>query len=74
MDNPESKAVTGKHYEVEELSPLMSDLDDSHSFFCLSTLYLPFHYEELYTLLTSNNLKFDIVCISQTRLKLNKKF
>ena len=32
---------------------------------------MSFHYEELYTLLT-NNLKFDILYISETRLKLSK--
>ena len=60
MDNPENKTVTGKYYQVEELSLLMVDLDNSLSFFHLNISSLPFHYEELYTLLTSNNLKFDI--------------
>ena len=71
-DNPENETVTGKYYQVEELLPLMPDLDNSLSFFHLSISSLPFHFEELYTLLTSNNLKFDILCISGIRLKLNK--
>ena len=72
MHNPEKETVTGKYHQVEELPPLMSDLDNSLSIFHLNISSLPFHFEELYTLLTSNNLKFDILCIAETRLKLNK--
>ena len=71
-DNPENVTVTGKYYQVEELPPLMPDLDNSLSFFYLNISSLPFHFEELYTLLTSNNLMLDILCISGIRLKLNK--
>ena len=70
MDNPEKETVTCKYYQVEELPPLMYDLDNSLSFFRLNISSPPCHFEELYTLLTSNNLKFDILCISETRLKL----
>ena len=70
MDNPENETVTGKYYNVKELPPLKSD--NSLSFFHLKISSLPYHFEELYTLLTSNNLTFDILCISETRLKLNK--
>ena len=72
MDNPENESVTGKYYQVEELPSLMSDLDNSLSFFNLNISSLPFYFEEIYTVLTSNNLKFDILCISETILKLNK--
>ena len=44
MDNPESETVTGKYYQVEELPSLMSDLDNSLSFFHLNISSLPFHY------------------------------
>ena len=44
MDNPENETVTGNFYQVEELPPLMSDLDNSHSFFHLNISSLPFHY------------------------------
>ena len=71
MDNPENESVTGKYYQVEELPSLMSDLDNSLSFFNLNISSLPFYFEEIYTVLTSNNLKFDILCISKTILKLN---
>ena len=43
MDNPENETVTGKYYQVEELPPLMSDLDNSLSFFNLNISSLPFH-------------------------------
>ena len=43
MDNPENETVSGKYYQVEELPPLMSDLDNSLSFFHLNILSLPFH-------------------------------
>ena len=72
MDIPKNKTVTGKYYQVEEIPPLISDLDNRLSFFHLNISSLSFRYEELYTLLTSNNLEFDIICISEIRLKLNK--
>ena len=73
MDNPENETVTGKYYQVEELPPLMRDLDNSLSFFHLNISPMPFHFEGLYTLRTSKNLVFDILCISETRqAKLNK--
>ena len=72
MDIPKNKKVTGKYYQVEEIPPLISDLDNRLSFFHLNISSLSFRFEELYTLLTSNNLEFDIICISEIRLKLNK--
>ena len=47
MDNPENETVTGKNYQVKELPPLISDLDNSLSFFHLNISSLPFHFEEL---------------------------
>ena len=72
MDNPEKKTVTGMYYQVKEIPPLTSDLDNSLSFFNLIISSLTFHFEELYTFLTSNNSKLDILCISEARLELNK--
>ena len=60
MVNPESETVTYKYYQVEELPPLVSDLDSNISCFHLYISSLPFHFEELYTLLTLNNLKFKV--------------
>ena len=57
---------------MKELPPLKSDLDNNLSFLHLNISSLPFHCEELCTLLTSNNLNFDILCISETIIKLNK--
>ena len=47
IDNPENETVTVKYYQVEELPALMSDLDNSLSFFHLNMSSLPFHFEEL---------------------------
>ena len=46
MDNPENE-TTGKNYQVKELPPLISDLDNSLSFFHLNISSLLFHFEEL---------------------------
>ena len=43
MDNPENETVTGKYHQVEELPLLMSDLDNSLSFFHLNISSLPFN-------------------------------
>ena len=42
MDNPGKKTVTGMYYQVKELPPLTSDLDDSLSFFHLNISSLTF--------------------------------
>ena len=57
---------------MRELPPLMSDLDNNLSFLYLNISSLTFHCEELCTLLTSKIVNFDILCISETRIKLNK--
>ena len=71
INDPETEMMSGKYYQVEELPPLMSDTENNFSFFHLNILSLPFHFEELPTLLTTYNLNFDILCISESRLKLN---
>ena len=73
INDPENETMSGKYYQVEELPPLMSDTENNFSFFHLNISSLPFHFEELQTLLTTYNLNFDILCISESRLKLNKK-
>ena len=72
IDNSENETVTGKYYQVEELPPLMFDLDNNLSFFHLNISSLVSsltsrHFEESCTLLTLNNLKFHILSISETR-------
>ena len=57
---------------MKELKTLMSDLDNNLSFLHLNISSLPFHCEELCTLLTSKSVNFDILCISETRINLNK--
>ena len=47
IDNPENETVTVRYYQMEELPALMSDLDNSLSFFHLNMSSLPFHFEDL---------------------------
>ena len=41
------------------------------SFFHLNISSLPFHYEEFSTILSENKLNFDVLGISESRLRLN---
>ena len=73
VDDPSSATVSSKYYEPCELSSLMKN-----SMNCLSYLFhlnissLPFHIEELSTLISEHNLVFDIFGVSETKLRLNK--
>ena len=51
--NDAENEMSGKYYQVEELPPLMSDTENNFSFFDLNISSLPFHFEELHTLLTT---------------------
>ena len=73
MDDSSSAAVSSKYYEPCELSSLMKN-----SMNCLSYLFhlnissLPFHIEELSTVISEHNLVFDIFWVTETKLRLNK--
>ena len=72
MDDPPSGTVSRKYYESCELSSLMNTSKKYLSFFHLNISSLPFHIEELSTLISEHNLAFDIFGVSETKLRLNK--
>ena len=67
MDSPENETVTGKNLHLS----CLFEINNSLSFFHLKMSSLPFHFEKLYTRLTWNNLNFDMLCITETTLKLS---
>ena len=72
MDDPESEMLSSKYYETKEMANLFKNTNKHISFFHLSISSLPFHFEELSTLITEHNLNFDFLGISESRLKLNQ--
>ena len=72
MDDPMFENISSKYYEPYELTPRMKNTTNNLSFFHLNISYLCFHTEELTTLTSEHDLAFDIIGISEGRLKLNK--
>ena len=72
MDDPESKMLSSKYYEPNEMKALFKNTNKHFSFFHLNISPLPFHFQELSTLITKYNLNFDFLGLSESRLKLNK--
>ena len=72
MDDPESKMLSSKYYEPNEMKALFKNTNKHFSFFHLNISPLPFHFQELSTLITEYNLNFDFLGLSESRLKLNK--
>ena len=72
MDEPESEILSSKYYEPNEMTALFKNTNKHFSFFHLNISSLPFHFEELLTLITEHNLNFDFLRISESRLKLNQ--
>ena len=72
MDDPESEMLSSKYYEPNEMATLFKNTNKHISFFHLNISSLPFHFEELSTLITEHNLNFDFLGISESRLKLNQ--
>ena len=72
MDDPSSATVSSKHYEPCELSSLMNNSKNCLPLFYLNISSLPFHIEELSTIISEHDLGFDIFGESETKLKLNK--
>ena len=72
MDDPESEMLSSKYYEPNEMVTLFKNTKKHISFFHLNISSLPFHFEELSTLITEHNLNFDFLGISGSRLKLNQ--
>ena len=72
MDDPDSKMMTAKYYELDEISDLLSSTSPNRSFFHLNISSLIFHFDELLVSTAENKLNFDFLGISETRLKLNR--
>ena len=72
MDDPESKMLSSKYYEPNEMTVLFKNTNKHFSSFHLNISSLPFYFEELSTLISEHNLNFDFLGISESRLKLNQ--
>ena len=72
MDDPKSEMLSSKYYEPNEMTALFKNTNKHFSFFYLNISSLPFHFEELSTLISEHNLNFDFLGISESRLKLNQ--
>ena len=72
MDEPDSKMMTPKYYELDKISVLLSSTSLNRSFFHLNISSLTFHFDELLVLMVEKKLNFDFLGISETRLKLNR--
>ena len=71
IDDPESEMLSSKYYEPNEIQPYLKT-SKHFSFFHLNISSLPFHFEELSTLIKEHNLNFDFLGISEYCLKLNQ--
>ena len=72
MDDLESEMLSSKYYEPNETTTLFKNINKHYSFFHLNISSLPFHFEELSTLISEHNLNFDFLGISESCLKLNQ--
>ena len=72
MDDPDSKMMTAKYFELDEISDLLSSTFPSRSFFHLNISSLTFCFDELLILTAENKLNFDFLGTSETGLKLNR--
>ena len=73
LDDPMSGNFLTKYYEPYEVTPfLMESTTNNLSFIHLNISSLCFYIEELTTLISEHTLTFDIIAISESRLKLNK--
>ena len=72
MDDPNSKMMTAKYCELDEISDLLSSISPNRSFFHLNIPSLTFDFDELLVLTAKNKLNFDFLGISETHIKLNR--
>ena len=74
IDNPEH-VENFKYYEIPDIKNLNRANENFKqlSLFHLNISSLPFHFEELTSVLDESKYKFDILGISESRLKLNSK-
>ena len=71
MDDPEAEILSSKYFEPHELARLLKN-KESISFFYLNISSLPFHLKEFSTLLSTYKLPFDLLGITESRLRINK--
>ena len=71
MDDPEAEIPSSKYFEPCELTPLLKN-KESQSFFHLNIYSLLFHFEELSILLSTYKLPFDLLGITESRLRISK--
>ena len=71
MDDREAEMLSSKYFEPHELTPLLKN-KESLSFFHLNISSLPFHFDEFSTLLSTYKLPFDLLGITESRLRINK--
>ena len=71
MDDPEAEILSRKYFEPQELTPVLKN-KESISFFHLNISSLPFHFEECSTLSSTYKLPFDLLGITEYRLRKNK--
>ena len=72
MDDPEIEMLSSKSYEPNEMTALFKSTNKHFSFFHLNISSLPFHFEELSTLISEHNWNFDFLGISESHLKRNQ--
>ena len=67
--NPEN-VIQRKYYDIDELQQLkISNKKKSFSFFHINSCLLNKNFEELQNLLQSTNTQFDVIAITETRIK-----
>ena len=58
MDDPESEMLSSKYYGPSEMTTLLKNTNKHFSFFHLLNISsLPFHFEELFTLISEHKLE-----------------
>ena len=72
MDDPEPEMFSSKYYEPNKMASLINNTNKHFYFFRLNISSLPFHFEELSTLIIQHNLNFGFLGILESRLKLNQ--
>ena len=61
-----------KYYLPDDLKKIEKDTQNNLNFFHLNISSLPYHFPELETLLATSEIDFDIIGITESRLKSNK--
>ena len=70
-DDPEAEILSSKYFEPHEFTSLLTN-KESLFLFHLNISSLPFHFEQFSTLLSTYKLPFDLLGITESRLRINK--